>query len=227
MPDNISIGNTEVIINRKKVKNLSIRVLPPEGLVKLTVPLRMKEEEALSFVRSKEAWIRKQQQKLKGIVFNRPLTYSDGEIHYLFGKEYVMRIIESQGREGVNIKDNILRLSVKNNSSTETRERLMENWYRQNLEKNVPELIRKWEPVMKVKVKEFRIRKMKTRWGTCNISKKRIWLSLMLAKRRPALVEYIVVHEMVHLLEAGHNKRFYSLMDHFLPQWKELRKELR
>jgi predicted metal-dependent hydrolase len=160
-------------------------------------------------------------------VFNRPLTYSDGEIHYLFGKEYVMRIIESQGREGVNIKDNILRLSVKNNSSTETRERLMENWYRQNLEKNVPELIRKWEPVMKVEVKEFRIRKMKTRWGTCNISKKRIWLSLMLAKRRPALVEYILVHEMVHLLEAGHNKRFYSLMDHFLPQWKELRKELR
>ncbi|MEE4115973.1 MAG: SprT family zinc-dependent metalloprotease [Marinilabiliaceae bacterium] len=227
MPDNISIGNTEVIINRKKVKNLSIRVLPPEGLVKLTVPLRMKEEEALSFVRSKEAWIRKQQQKLKGIVFNRPLTYSDGEIHYLFGKEYVMRIIESQGREGVNIKDNILRLSVKTNSSTEERERLMENWYRQNLGTNVPELIRKWEPVMKVKVKEFRIRKMKTRWGTCNISKKRIWLSLMLAKRRPALVEYIVVHEMVHLLEAGHNKRFYSLMDHFLPQWKELRKELR
>ena len=227
MPDNISIGNTEVIINRKKVKNLSIRVLPPEGLVKLTVPLRMKEEEALSFVRSKEAWIRKQQQKLKGIVFNRPLTYSDGEIHYLFGKEYVMRIIESQGREGVNIKDNILRLSVKNNSSTETRERLMENWYRQNLEKNVPELIRKWEPVMKVEVNEFRIRKMKTRWGTCNISKKRIWLSLMLAKRRPALVEYIVVHEMVHLLEAGHNKRFYSLMDRFLPGWKELRRELR
>lgn len=227
MPDNISIGNTEVIINRKKVKNLIIRVLPPEGLVKLTVPLRMKEEEALSFVRSKEAWIRKQQQKLKGIVFNRPLTYSDGEIHYLFGKEYVMRIIESQGREGVNIKDNILRLSVKNNSSTETRERLMENWYRQNLEKNVPELIRKWEPVMKVEVNEFRIRKMKTRWGTCNISKKRIWLSLMLAKRRPALVEYIVVHEMVHLLEAGHNKRFYSLMDRFLPGWKELRRELR
>lgn len=216
-----------MILKRKKVKNLSIRVLAPEGIVKATIPIGMKEEDALKFIRSKAGWIRKQQEKLKNVVFNRPVSYSDGEIHYLFGKEFTMKVQNSTSREGVSVMNDSITLYVKGNNSLEARERLMDKWYRHNLENNVPALISKWEPIMKVKVNEFRIRKMKTRWGTCNPSKKRIWLSLMLAKRRPALVEYIVVHEMVHLLETGHNKRFYSLMDRFLPAWKELRKELR
>jgi predicted metal-dependent hydrolase len=103
----------------------------------------------------------------------------------------------------------------------------MDRWYRDNLLNNLPALFEKWEERMNLRVNEFRVRKMTSRWGTCNPLKKRIWISLMLAKRRPALVEYIVVHEMVHLLERGHNKRFYALMDKYLPGWKDLRKELK
>ena len=138
-----------------------------------------------------------------------------------------MNLFPTTKKEGVAIKDGKLLLYTKDISDRDHNEVVLENWYRENLSLNLPSLIKKWESKLDVKLREFKIRKMKTRWGTCNPSAGRIWFSLMLAKQRPEIIEYIVVHEMVHLLEASHNKRFYRLMDSFLPNWKELRKELR
>jgi len=222
-----SIRGIDVVITRKKVKNLSLRVLPPDGEVKATVPQGMKEKQLNDFIASKEPWILKQKEKMALRVMDHRREYKDGEEHYLFGKKYTLRLQISASKQGVKVENNFIILYVKNAEDLASREKLLEDWYRHNLENNIPGLISKYEKLMGVQVKEFRIRKMTTRWGTCNPSKKRIWFSLMLAKRRPALVEYIVVHEMAHLLERGHNKRFYAIMDRYLPGWKELRKELK
>ncbi len=179
------------------------------------------------FLVSKQDWIRKHQTRIREIDFNKALQFISGEEHYLFGKKYRLELLESKREEGVTLTDDIIKLFCSQADNTGHKEELLDKWYRKNLEKNLPALVGKWEDIMGVKVRECRVRKMKTRWGTCNPRAGRIWISLMLAKRRPELVEYIVVHEMTHLIERGHNKRFYSLMDRFLPGWKELRKELK
>lgn len=227
MSEQINIGDIIVYIQKKRVRNLSLRVTPPDGSVKATVPIGMRDDKALAFIRSKELWIRRQQSKIQDNSFYSVPDYKDGEEHYLFGKVYPLELRETFGREGVALADNKILLYCKSDSDKEKREKILEKWYKENLLNNLPSVIRKWESIMGLSVKEYRVRKMSTRWGSCNPRARRIWFSLMLAKRRPELIEYIVVHEMVHFMEASHNKRFYSIMASYLPDWKELRSELR
>jgi predicted metal-dependent hydrolase len=221
------IEGIEVDIIRKRIKNLNLRVIPPEGKVVVSVPLAMSEKATVEFVSGKRSWIIKQQTRLKEKDFELPKEFVSGEEHYLFGNKFTLILRDDSTKEGVCLKDSTITLYCKAGTEREFREKIIERWYRENLLKNIPHLIKNWEEIMNVKVGEFRVRKMHTRWGTCNPRASRIWISLMLAKRRPELLEYIVVHEMVHLLERGHNKRFYNYMDSFLPGWKKLRAELK
>jgi len=223
----LNIEGIEIEIIRKRIKNLNLRVLPPDGSVRATAPLGMSEKKIIDFIRSKEDWIRKQQTRISERDYEEDLQFVSGEEHYLFGKKYPLLLKDNSSKEGVSFSSGTILLYCRPESVPEQRAEIIDRWYRENLLTNLPGLISKWEDIMGVKVREYRVRKMKTRWGTCNPKAARIWISLMLAKRRPELVEYIVVHEMVHLLERGHNKRFYALMDKYLPGWKELRKELK
>ena len=157
----------------------------------------------------------------------KPKEYIPGEKHLFRGRHVHLKVIYKKKPPSVQLtEDGILILQIRPGSNRTKKSRVIKEWYRSELKQDIPKLIDKWEPVMGVEVNEFGVKAMKTRWGTCNIHDRRIWLNLELVKRRPALLEYVVVHEMVHLLERLHNKRFYAYMDHFLPGWKKLQQEL-
>ncbi|MDX2414697.1 MAG: SprT family zinc-dependent metalloprotease [Bacteroidales bacterium] len=223
----VELEGLEIELVRKRIRNLSIRVMPPDGTVKASVPLGMSIKQVNDFIQKKEPWIRQQKAKIANNAFTNVAEYTIGEEHYLFGKPYNFDLRETSGKEGVALEEQTIVMYCKAGRDREQKEKLMERWSRENLLTNLPGLVSKWEERMGLDVKEFRVRKMTTRWGTCNPRARRIWFSLMLAKRRPELIEYIVVHEMVHFLVQGHNKLFYNYMDKYLSDWKNLRKELR
>lgn len=225
------IGNTTVQVIKKKVKNLNLSVHAPDGSVKLSVPHHINNAEIQDFINSKLPWIYKQQEKIKKrapVTPAKPPAYITTEHHYFAGKKYYFKTIEGfEGKPRVIISVvGEMVMFVKPWKDREYREKLMKAFYRDYLKGEIPGLIAKWEPIMGVKVAEWGVKQMKTRWGSCNVKEKRIWLNLELAKKSPDCLEYIVVHEMVHLLERKHSQRFYDLMDEFLPQWKEIKKGL-
>jgi len=177
-----------------------------------------------SFIRAKMDWI-KQHRPLEAQAKNQK-TYETGEQHAFLGVDYPLEIIEIQGREKVKLEENVLYLFVNEDSTAKSKEKLLAKWYRKELEAILPSMFSHWENVMNLKVAEWRIKSMKTKWGTCNITKKRIWLNLELIKKTRAQLEYVLVHEMVHLFEKYHNKRFYELMSYYLPNWKSLKEAL-
>ena len=224
---NIILDNIEIIVIKKNVKNIHLTVHPPYGTVKLTVPKKMDDEAINRFAKLKLSWIKKQREKFKSQECIEPLKYNSGEIHYYFGEEYKLNVIETKGKQYAEIRDDeCINLYVKPNSTVEKREKIMNEWYRNNLKTAIPELVNKWEKTIMVSVNECRIKSMKTRWGTCNIKDKRIWINLELSKKNPNCLEFIVVHEMTHLLERYHNKNFYGYMDKFFPEWRTVQKEL-
>lgn len=222
----IVINQLKVSIERKKIKNLYLRILPPEGSIQISAPLRMSEEEIKRFVISKTDWIKMQQEKLQQRHTHQVMNYQTGEEIYIWGQHLILSIIEIVGRPKIQVDGNQLKLYVKKDSTLEQRKHLINSWYKDELRDVIPSLIEKWEPVIGVKSKAYSIRDMKTRWGTCNIRTKNICLSLQLAKKPPRCLEYVVVHELVHLLESSHNHVFKAYMDHYLPQWREIKKEL-
>lgn len=223
----ISSGQITAELRKKKIRNINLRVVPPGGKVIITVPYGVSTALAKKFLAEKEEWIIKQKERIDKNIFDKEKNYLEGEKHYLFGKPYSLSLVESKVKEGIRCYNNSIYIYTHKPGDTEHNQMLMDDWYRSNLAAMLDPMVRRWSQVAGVKVNELRIRKMKTRWGSCNPSAKRIWINLLLARRRPALIEYIVVHEVCHLLEASHNKRFYALMDKLLPGWKELRKELR
>lgn len=223
----IAVSGMTVEVVRKPIKNLHLGVYPPAGRVRIAVPLHIDDEAVRLAVISKLGWIRRQQR-----AFDRQPRQSQremvaGESHYVFGRRYRLRVVEEDAPARVTIRgNNHLILRVRPGTSAEKREEILSQWYRRRLRAVVPELIARWEPVIGVQVAEWGIRRMKTRWGTCNIEAGRIWLNLELAKKPPQCLEYILVHEMVHLLERHHNDRFRECMDRFMPQWRLHRDEL-
>ncbi|MDP9349487.1 MAG: M48 family metallopeptidase, partial [Gemmatimonadota bacterium] len=216
----IAVSGMTIEVVRKPIKNLHLGVYPPAGRVRIAVPLHIDDEAVRLAVISKLGWIRRQQR-----AFDRQPRQSQremvaGESHYVFGRRYRLRVVEEDAPARVTIRGNThLILRVRPGTSAEKREEILSQWYRRRLRAVVPELIARWEPVIGVQVAEWGIRRMKTRWGTCNIEAGRIWLNLELAKKPPQCLEYILVHEMVHLLERHHNDRFRECMDRFMPQW--------
>lgn len=212
---------------RKDIKNMHLAVYPPTGRVRIAAPLRIDDEAVRLFAISKIAWIRKHQRNFENQERQSPRECLERESHYFEGKRYLLRITEHNAPAKVEIKTKThIDLFVRPSTSTEQRQVILTEWYRQQLKAQIPALIVKWEKIIGVTVNDWGVKQMKTKWGTCNIEAKRIWLNLELAKKPPRCLEYIVVHEMVHLLERHHNDNFTAYMDQFLPQWRSCRDEL-
>lgn len=226
--EKIIINDIEIELTKKNIKNLYLSVHPPDGRVKISAPYRMNMDSIRLFVISKISWIKRQQSKFKNQERQPEREYVSGESHYFLGQRYLLNVIYTNKRkQGVEIRNKrYIDLYVRENTPKYLRERVMIEWYRKQLKELIPPLIAKWEPIIGVKVKEFGVKRMKTCWGTCNTKAKRIWINLELAKKSPTCLEYVVVHEMVHLLERHHNERFKAYMDKFIPNWRAVKAEL-
>ncbi|MBS0012030.1 MAG: M48 family metallopeptidase [Bacteroidales bacterium] len=222
--ERISIGTIPAEVVRKPIKNVYIRVYPPDGRVVISAPEIMSDKLIADFINARRNWIGKQHLRLKKIGKKLPKQFVNGEYHLYEGQKYLLKLIEGTKSSSVRLYDGSIIMSLDRPYEREIREKVMDAWYRHALKCKIPGLKEKWEEKMHLSVSEVRIRKMKTKWGTCNVRDRRIWLSLELAKYPDSILEYIFVHEMVHLLERSHNRRFYSLMDRYLPDWKERKK---
>ena len=222
----LQLGDIIIDVEKKNIKNINLRVYPPDGRVRISAPRRMNPETIRVFALSKLNWIEKQQSKLRSQVRELPREFIDEESHYFSGNRYMLQVIEADTPPGIELKQHTMILGVRPDTPGNKRQMILDEWYRAQLKKVIPGLIEKWENRMQVKVNDFGIKKMKTRWGTCNRKDKRIWLNLELAKRPPECLEYVVVHEMVHLLERNHNEHFYSLLNEFFPKWRCYKTEL-
>jgi predicted metal-dependent hydrolase len=223
----------EIVINdlhieavRKQIKNIHLGVYPPDGRVRVAFPQRISEESLRLFLISKMAWIHKQRAKFEGQARQSPREYITGESHYFEGKRYLLRVIENEALIKVEVSHTHLDFYVPMGATTEQKEKLMLEWYRKNLKERAEPLIKKWEEKIGVQINEWGTKQMRTKWGTCNIGARRIWLNVELAKKPLACLEYVVVHELVHLLERNHNNKFKAHMDNFLPNWRHLKEEL-
>ena len=226
-PIKITVNGIDVQVVRKDIKNLHLAVYPPEGHVRVAVPDHVTDDNIRLAVISKLGWIKKQQRDFKEQPRQSERRYISGECHYVFGTGYRLALIEREGKPAVKqLKSGKLQLFVKPESTVETKEKVLNDWYRKELKKAIPELLEKWQPVIGVDVQNWGIRKMKTKWGSCNIERRRIWLNLELAKKPPECLEYILVHELLHLHERHHNERFKGLLDQYLPQWQSALKLL-
>lgn len=222
------VGDLEIELIKKNIKNIHLVVLPPDGRVRVSVPKKQHAEAVRLFIVSNLAWIKKQQAKFQKQKRQPAREYVSGESHYFLGERFLLNVIyTNKGKQGVELRNRTyLDLFVRESSTKEQRQKVMKEWYRRELKALIPPLIEKWEPLIGVKVNSWGVKLMKTRWGSCNITAGRIWLNLDLAKKNPACLEYIVVHEMVHLLERLHNANFVAYMDKFLPNWRSIRAEL-
>jgi hypothetical protein len=220
-------SNLSIDVVRKDIKNMHLAVYPPTGRVRIATPLNVNDEAVRLFAISKIAWIRKQQRHFKAQDRQSPREFIQRESHYFQGKRYLLRITEHKASVKVEIKTKTyIDLFIRPNSTIEQKQIAINEWYRAELKKLIPEIIQKWEQKIGVQVSEWQVKQMKTKWGTCNIEKKRIWINLELGKKPIHCLEYIIVHEMIHFIERHHNERFMALMDKYIPQWKFFKEEL-
>jgi hypothetical protein len=220
----ITVNDIKVQVVRKDIKNLHLGVYPPDGKVRVAVPKHITDENIRLAVVSKFSWIKKQQAKFAAQPRQSRREMVTGESHYLFGRRYLLEVVEWHGRHEITKKNNTtLVLYVKPGTSEANRRLVINEWYRSQLKKNIPGLLKKWEPVIGKEVREWGVKRMKTRWGSCNRTAKRIWLNLELAKKPPECLEYVLVHELVHLLERNHTDRFRNYMGKFIPKWRMYR----
>jgi predicted metal-dependent hydrolase len=223
----ITVRGITVDVVRKKIKHLHLAVYPPHGRVRIAVPLRVDDEAVRLAVISKLGWVKRQQASFEGQARQSAREYVTGESHYFQGNRYRLNVIEHDGPAHAYLRNKTtLDLFVRSGSDMAQRERVLLTWYRRELKVMIPPFVAKWEAIMGVQVAEWGVKQMKTKWGACNTQAGRIWLNLELIKKPPHCLEYVVVHEMVHLLERHHNERFTAYMDQYLPQWKLLRDEL-
>ena len=223
----ITVNGLVVDVVRRDIKNLHLGVYPPAGRVRVAVPLQVNDESVRLFTISKLAWIKRQQTKYEDQERQSAREFVSGESHYYQGHRYLLNVIYQKGSPKVAIRNNkTLDLIVRTGSDTAERERVLNTWYRRRLKEEIVPLIAKWEALIGVKVAEWGVKQMKTKWGTCNIKARRIWLNLELIKKPVHCLEYIIVHELVHLLERHHNDRFVAHMNSFMPLWQHYRDEL-
>lgn len=224
--EQLQLGDISVDVVQKDIKNIHLSVYPPSGRVTISAPLTYDLDTIRVFAISKLSWIKKQQAKIREQKREPVRDYINRESHYFRGERYLLQVIEQDSAPKVVKKHSTLELYVRPGASREKKMQVLDEWYRAQIKEIVPPLISQWENIMEVKLEDYRIRKMKTKWGSCNPDAKRIWLNLELAKKPKSCLEYIIVHEMVHLFERTHNERFIALMDHYMPQWRLHRDEL-
>ncbi|MCO4786807.1 MAG: M48 family metallopeptidase [Marinomonas atlantica] len=219
----VEIGSITVQLNRKAIKNLHISVLPPDGRVRVSAPESMTETAIRMAVISRIPWIKKQQSDFAKQPRQSDREMVSGECHYLWGRRYRLNLIERSGKHEIKLGRGQMHLYVNTTTTLENKALVLSSYYRDALKARIAELLPVWEDKIGVKAADWGVKKMKTKWGSCNIQAKRIWLNLELAKKPPQCLEYILVHELVHLLERNHNEKFKAYMDRFLPDWRERR----
>ena len=223
----LQISEIAVEVVRKDIKNLHIGVYPPTGRVRVAAPLGLNDDSVRLAVISRLAWIRKQQAEFVVQPRQSDREFISGETHYFEGRRYRLDVLVGTGRPSVRLRNRtIMELRVPHGTDREMRETVLYRWYRNELRARLPSLREEWEARVGVTVRELRIKRMKTMWGSCNAESGRIWLNLELVKKPPSCLAFVLVHEMIHLLERHHNDRFLALMDGAMPKWKIYRDEL-
>jgi hypothetical protein len=223
----LQVAGMEVLVVRKKIKNLHLAVLPPGGQVRVSAPLSMKDDAIRTLLAVKLPWIKKQQAKFASQPRQTPREYVSGESHYFMGKRYRLEVNYEEAPARVELKGKTrLLLRVRPGSGRTKREQVVSDWYRQELRILLDGLLPKWQARIGVEPRAWGIKRMKTRWGTCNQKSRRILLNLELAKKPVSCIEYVVVHELLHLIEKKHNEKFVDLMTRYLPKWRSEKQEL-
>lgn len=222
----IRLGDIPVDVTLKDVKNVHLSVYPPSGAVRISAPKHMNLDTVRLFAISKLDWIKRERKKIQEQERETPREYLDRESHFLWGERYLLKVEEVDGASEVQLTPKHLVLRVRSGTDEPKRQALVARWYRDQLRAELPSLIAKWEPIIGVEVSDVFVQKMKTKWGSCNPKSGNIRLNTELAKKPRECLEYILVHEMTHLLEPTHNARFQQLMDSFMPNWRTRRDEL-
>lgn len=223
----IELGGITAVLTRKNIKSIRLSVHPPAGTVRISAPRRASLEQIHAFAISRLGWIEKHQARLRAQERATPRDYVDGESHYLWGRPHLLEVAYARRAPSLELSASGLLLTVRPGADAGKRQAVVEAWYREQLERAAAPLIASWEPLLGVELQRLFVRRMKSRWGSCNPGARTIRLNSELARRPPECLEYVVVHELVHLLEASHGARFRALMDRFLPDWRERRAELR
>ena len=223
----IIIDDLTILLERKNIKNLYLRVVPPNGEIRVSAPLFASDDDIENFVKSRKSWILEKQRLILNKKVKMPVKYKNGERHYIWGKEYTLQLIKNDNVKDVLVDEDksILYLPVPKRSTIEKRENIMADFYRKELQNAIPPVLDKCCKIVGKKPSEVKVRKMKN-WGNCRLQDKRITLNLNLAKKDPICLEYVMIHELCHLIEFNHGKKFKELMDRFCPNWKEIKKEL-
>lgn len=223
----LQLGSIDTLIIHKQIKNLHLSVLPPNGLVRVTVPQDMKSDAIRTLLALRLPWIKRQQAKFTGQERQTKRDYSSGESHYLFGKRYRLEVIHQAESPTVFLKGKSkIILQIRPESLAIKRQEVMMDWYRKELYMVGSDLIDKWQKRIGVQVKSWGIKQMKTRWGTCNPRNAKVLINLELAKKPVACIEYVIVHELLHLIEGKHDDKFIRLMTKYIPKWRSIKEEL-
>lgn len=220
------LGDIPIDVVRKEIKNIHLSVHPPTGRVRLAAPRRMSADTLRVFAIAKLSWIRREQKKLREQVRETPRDFIDRESHYVWGRRYLLKVIDFEGRPSIELSHAHMILRVRPGAEHAKRQEIVEEWYREQLHDALPPLVAKWQRLIGVIVRKYFVQQMKTKWGSCNHRSGSIRLNTDLARKPRRCLEYIVVHEMVHLLEPRHNARFVALMDQFVPKWQSIQQEL-
>lgn len=222
----IEISGIPVEVNRKNIKNLHLSVLPPYGKVRVSSPMHLSDESISMFVRTKLGWIKKQKEKFDIQPRQSERQYVSGETLYVFGQQYFLRVEYSYKGNSLVLSGNDAILTVRKESTVKQRESYVNEWYRELLKEKISLYLPKWEKTTGLHCDSWRTKYMTTRWGTCNIEKKRLWFNLQLAKKPLECLEYVILHELAHLKEKTHNKDFVAILDSYMPNWREVKSKL-
>jgi predicted metal-dependent hydrolase len=222
----LTIAGIPVEVRRKRIKHLHLYVKPPDGHVLLTAPLRMSDAEIERFAQTKAGWLQKHVAKVQNRPMPAPLTYDTGEMLAVWGKPYEIYCCPGS-RNTLALAGGIAVLTVRGENTLDKREKTARNFYRAELAVALERRMPLWETHTSLKAKSWQTREMRTRWGTCNVKTGKLWFSLRLTQHPPECLDYVIVHELAHLLERGHNARFYGLLDTFMPEWKAVKARLK
>lgn len=226
MSESIELGDISIEVTRKDIKNVHLSVHPPNGRVTLAAPSATRLDVARAYAISKLGWIYDQQEKLAKQARETPRKYVERESHYLWGRRYLMTVKNEEAKPSVTLDHKRITLTVRPDSLQEKREQVIHDWHKSLLHEVIPPLIKKWEKKLKVKVSGYYLQRMKTKWGSCNHKEANIRLNTELVKKPKDLLEYVIVHEMAHLIEPTHNDRFVAILQQNYPSWREARVEL-
>jgi predicted metal-dependent hydrolase len=222
----LTVRGIDVDVIYKDIKNLHIGVYPPLGRVRVAAPERLDDEQVRLAVIQRLSWIKRQRDQLQSAPRQTEREMVTGESHYVWDIRRRLKVIERPGRAHIEVDGDRLVLYALADSSAEDRRLVLDRWYRQQLRQAIPDLITAWEAKLEVSVPKWTIRRMKTKWGSCNRETRHLWFNVELAKKHPDCLEYIVVHEMTHYFERAHGESFARLMDKYLPDWRSRREQL-